>query len=617
MDILIKDAVRRGEKNSERETFKISIRCSVSPKSILYQNQNCPNDRILEFLDERDGHEAPSFPYFNSPEAYDDFNSDKHDAISSLISSNIVNVEHKNSTINSTVLMKDDTLTESSSYNSKSSVDTTQSTDDDTLINIPTSTQHTEEIKPTAIITGEGTVGKIVSQKECGLVHSNPNRFHKHSRLSFRQRLNKYIELSHEILSADYVLSTEAGAVVTANKDNVIQKTKDSSHKQQITCCDTTKTLHIPSAKALPTFHTNDERNAVLDHSGVSFCPLLEIYSISPYINTMREENINLSPFKLWGFKPFLQPRQNAFYKTKHTLVLDLDETLVSTSIEYIVDADAILTIQMPSTTQKQQSSNILCRKVLIEAEPTNTANRPKSDSYVLYIKYRPHLKEFLDFCFEYFEVVIFTASKKYYATAVLRRLQEDFGIQVVLPDDPLPGDHAQVSRTITLLHRDHCTPTNAGFVKDLFMLGRNLRTTVLVDNVAICGSFQPFNVIRVKDFVWRQLTYSKTKTSNGISRSDPCSQSLVGADIRKPFISAKLNVLSNRSMPDDDSDQFKVNCSTAIWNRFDDNVLRVLSGPEGVLRRMVYCSDVPRFLYQAMLRSVNAAGNVEENDLN
>jgi CTD small phosphatase-like protein 2 len=126
--------------------------------------------------------------------------------------------------------------------------------------------------------------------------------------------------------------------------------------------------------------------------------------------------------------------------KPKHmkdlvTLTLDLDETLVHCSIEPIPNPDIIFPVSFQGT------------------------------NYEVYVRKRPHLDHFLQKVSKLFEVVVFTASQKVYADKLLDLI------------DP------QKSLIRNRLFREACLCVQGNFVKDLSVLDRDLKKTVLVDN--------------------------------------------------------------------------------------------------------------------------------------
>jgi len=83
------------------------------------------------------------------------------------------------------------------------------------------------------------------------------------------------------------------------------------------------------------------------------------------------------------------------------SLVLDLDETLVHCTVEPITDADMIFPVNFHGI------------------------------DYTVYVRLRPHVKEFLEAIRGKYEVIVFTASQQAYADALLNRIdpRESFSI--------------------------------------------------------------------------------------------------------------------------------------------------------------------------------------------
>ena len=50
-------------------------------------------------------------------------------------------------------------------------------------------------------------------------------------------------------------------------------------------------------------------------------------------------------------------------------------------------------------------------------------------------------------------------------------------------------------------LFRDACLPSSAGYVKDLRLLGRDMKRTLIVDNSPVCYSLQPQNAIPINSW--------------------------------------------------------------------------------------------------------------------
>ncbi|XP_050368132.1 uncharacterized protein LOC126786369 [Argentina anserina] len=110
---------------------------------------------------------------------------------------------------------------------------------------------------------------------------------------------------------------------------------------------------------------------------------------------------------------------------------------------------------------------------------------RPRIDGMVMdfYVLKRPGVDEFLEKLAEKYEVVVFTAGLREYASLVLDRLDR--------------------KRVVShRLYRDSCKEVDGKFVKDLSGLGRDLSRVVIVDDNPNAYALQPENGVPVRPFL-------------------------------------------------------------------------------------------------------------------
>jgi Dullard-like phosphatase family protein len=144
--------------------------------------------------------------------------------------------------------------------------------------------------------------------------------------------------------------------------------------------------------------------------------------------------------------------------QSHYTLALDIDETLVY--------SDSI----------KPSAYDIELEFVLNDG------------SLVIYASKRPYLKEFMKVAGELFDVVLFTASLKEYASKIVASFQD-----------------LQIARLC--LSREDCDFTEGCYVKDLKKIGKDLTDVVIIDviamqNTQLACALQPQNLLPIK--TWR-----------------------------------------------------------------------------------------------------------------
>ncbi|XP_013862738.1 CTD small phosphatase-like protein 3 [Austrofundulus limnaeus] len=135
------------------------------------------------------------------------------------------------------------------------------------------------------------------------------------------------------------------------------------------------------------------------------------------------------------------------------TLVVNLEETLMFSSLNVIKDADYTFN----TTFQDNQ--------------------------YKVYMIVRPHLKEFLQAMAKTYELFVYTCAKKEYAEKILEIL------------DP------QRKLFRHRLYQDDCACVLGHYVKDLGILGRDLAKTVVLDNASHTYPYHLMNTVPIKSW--------------------------------------------------------------------------------------------------------------------
>uniref|UniRef100_A0A7S1XYT3 FCP1 homology domain-containing protein n=1 Tax=Phaeomonas parva TaxID=124430 RepID=A0A7S1XYT3_9STRA len=170
--------------------------------------------------------------------------------------------------------------------------------------------------------------------------------------------------------------------------------------------------------------------------------------------HTITSEESNWTPEKEAARGPMrkLLPAPLPEHVGKKCLVLDLDETLVHSSFKATPNPDYIIPVEIDNT------------------------------EYSVYVQKRPKVDEFLREMAEHFELVVYTASLSKYADPLLDLLDKE--------------------KTITYrLFREHCTQFRGSYVKDMGLLNRPLRDSIIVDNSSLSFQFHPENSIHCTSF--------------------------------------------------------------------------------------------------------------------
>ncbi|XP_070055897.1 uncharacterized protein [Nicotiana tomentosiformis] len=186
-------------------------------------------------------------------------------------------------------------------------------------------------------------------------------------------------------------------------------------------------------------------------------------------------------------FRPVLLPKQTRSCPST-TLVLDLDETLVHSTLEPCDDADFTFSVNF------------------------------NLKDHNVYVRCRPHLRDFMDRVSSLFEIIIFTASQSIYAEKLLNVL------------DP----KRKVFRH--RVYRESCVFVDGNYLKDLSILGRDLAHVIIIDNSPQAFGFQVDNGIPIE-------SWFDDCSDNDLLSLLPFLESLVGVEDVRPIIASKFNL--------------------------------------------------------------------------
>jgi CTD small phosphatase-like protein 2 len=169
------------------------------------------------------------------------------------------------------------------------------------------------------------------------------------------------------------------------------------------------------------------------------------------------------------------------------TLVLDLDETLVHSTLEYCDDADFTFPVDF------------------------------NMKIHTVYVKQRPFLHTFLQKVVEMFEIVVFTASQSIYAEKLL---------------DILDPNRNLISRRA---YRESCIFSDGSYTKDLTILGVDLAKVAIIDNSPQVYRWQVNNGIPIK-------SWFDDKSDTALLSLLPFLESLVEAEDVRPIIAKRFS---------------------------------------------------------------------------
>lgn len=187
------------------------------------------------------------------------------------------------------------------------------------------------------------------------------------------------------------------------------------------------------------------------------------------------------------SFRPMLLPKQTRRCPPI-TLVLDLDETLVHSTLEHCDDADFTFPVYF------------------------------NFREHTVYVRCRPYLQLFMDRVADMFEIIVFTASQSIYAEQLLNVLD---------PKRKLIRHR---------VYRESCVFVEGNYLKDLTVLGRDLAQVAIIDNSPQAFGFQIDNGIPIE-------SWFEDRSDSALISLLPFLETLVGVDDVRPIIARKFNL--------------------------------------------------------------------------
>ncbi|EAS02959.2 NLI interacting factor-like phosphatase (macronuclear) [Tetrahymena thermophila SB210] len=220
--------------------------------------------------------------------------------------------------------------------------------------------------------------------------------------------------------------------------------------------------LSTKTKETLPCEYDLQLKNEDKDLKEIDQQPMSLYAKLCQCLNIFQSQKKNIDNYIIQEFveegivdrQPVKIPPQEYDLVGKKTLVLDLDETLITSSVLEFKSADLKIKVNLPNGRGKN-----------------------------VWVKFRPGVQNFLNEMNELYELIIFTSSIKEYANAVIDFLDCESLVNV-------------------RIFRENCSiDSNGNLYKDLCKLNRNIGEIIIIDNQASQFKKNPENGIQIKDF--------------------------------------------------------------------------------------------------------------------
>ena len=258
----------------------------------------------------------------------------------------------------------------------------------------------------------------------------------------------------------------------------------------------------------------------------------------------------------------------------KKTLILDLDETLIHSSLK-------------PFNMKNEVAIKI------INKGPNNKLNKDnKNNEYIIHMLKRPYVGIFLSIVCDIFEVVIFTASIQDYANSILDEIDTEKKIKY-------------------RLYRDHCiTIDKDRYIKNLYCLGRDLKNVIIIDNNPFSYSLNMENGLPIS-------TWETNQSDNELIKLIPLLQYLSKREISDVRPILKKIVVNHRINYDEINKL--INYKNKIFNTsFRENGKNIINNKQNNIFKEINNKNQIKTILQKKDKYRNSLNNkIKLNDSN